>query len=38
MASEANHSLPDYQELLERVYRGPDGPKRVEQIVIRLLT
>jgi hypothetical protein len=28
----------DFSELLERVYKGQDGVKRVEQIVIRLLT
>jgi hypothetical protein len=29
---------PDSQELLERVYKGPEGAKRVEQVVIRLLS
>jgi hypothetical protein len=29
---------PNYPELLDRVYRAPDGARRAEQIVIRLLT
>jgi len=30
-------SSPDFAAALERVYRGADGAKRVEQVVIRLL-
>src|SRR6516165_2532930 len=36
--AEATNSAPfDGGSALERIYKGPDGPKRVEQIVIRLL-
>ena len=29
---------PDFKDLLENVYKEPDGAKRVEQALIRLLT
>jgi hypothetical protein len=38
LMSQFTNSAPvDLAEALEAVYKGPDGPKRVEQVVIRLL-
>jgi len=34
----ASSPQPDFKELLENVYKEPDGAKRVEQALIRLLT
>jgi hypothetical protein len=34
----ANPEQPDFKKLLESVYKEPDGAKRVEQALIRLLT